>query len=80
MSRQRLTLLGDPEPDRRARLLGPLGRPLVRPRREPRLRRGVYLLPSVFTLGNMFCGYLCVVQAMRGDYASAAPFIGLALV
>jgi CDP-diacylglycerol--serine O-phosphatidyltransferase len=40
----------------------------------------VYLLPSVFTLGNMFCGYACVVYAMRGEYETAAPFIGFAIV
>src|SRR4029079_8822263 len=45
-----------------------------------RVRRGVYLLPSLFTLGNMFCGYICIVYAMRGDYESAAPFIGFAFV
>src|SRR5580693_3268487 len=45
-----------------------------------RLRRGVYLLPSLFTMGNMFCGYACVVYAMRGEYATAAPFIGFAVV
>ena len=45
-----------------------------------RLRRGVYLLPSLFTLGNMFCGYACVVYAMRGEYETAAPFIGFAIV
>jgi CDP-diacylglycerol--serine O-phosphatidyltransferase len=49
-------------------------------RRRPRLRRGVYLLPSLFTMGNMFCGYACVVYAMRGEYETAAPFIGLAIV
>jgi len=49
-----------------------------RPRR--RFRRGVYLLPSLFTMGNMFCGYACVVYAMRGEYETAAPFIGFALV
>src|SRR3954464_10748412 len=48
--------------------------------RRPRFRRGVYLLPSLFTLGNMFCGYICIVHAMRGDYESAAPFIGVAAV
>src|SRR5438876_3650106 len=48
------------------------------PRR--RLSRGVYLLPSLFTLGNMFCGYACVVYAMRGEYQTAAPFIGFAIV
>ncbi len=45
-----------------------------------RFRRGVYLLPSLFTLGNMFCGYACVVYAMRGEYEMAAPFIGFAFV
>lgn len=45
-----------------------------------RLRRGVYLLPSLFTLGNMFCGYACVLYAMRGELTTAAPFIGVAVV
>jgi CDP-diacylglycerol--serine O-phosphatidyltransferase len=40
----------------------------------------VYLLPSLFTMGNMFCGYACVVYAMRGEYETAAPFIGFAFV
>jgi CDP-diacylglycerol---serine O-phosphatidyltransferase len=48
--------------------------------RRSRFRRGVYLLPSLFTMGNMFCGYICIVYAMRGDYESAAPFIGFAVV
>ena len=34
----------------------------------------------MFTVGNMFCGYACVVYAMRGEYATAAPFLGLAVV
>src|SRR5918993_34098 len=45
-----------------------------------RLRRGVYLLPSLMTLGNMFCGYACVIYAMRGEFGIAAPFIGVAMV
>jgi len=45
-----------------------------------RRRRGVSLLPGLFTMGNMFCGYACVVYAMRGDYGTAAPFIGFAIV
>src|SRR5881628_32660 len=31
-------------------------------------------------MGNMFCGYACVVYAMRGEYETAAPFIGFAFV
>jgi CDP-diacylglycerol---serine O-phosphatidyltransferase len=59
----------------------PGGRPgrLGEPGRR-RVRRGVFLLPSMFTLANMFCGYACVVYAMRGEYETAAPFVGFALV
>jgi CDP-diacylglycerol--serine O-phosphatidyltransferase len=39
----------------------------------------VYLLPSLFTVANLFCGYACVVYAMRGEYETAAPFIGFAI-
>jgi CDP-diacylglycerol--serine O-phosphatidyltransferase len=55
-----------------------LRRATDRPRH--RFRRGVYLLPSLLTMGNMFCGYACVVYAMRGEYETAAPFIGFAVV
>jgi CDP-diacylglycerol--serine O-phosphatidyltransferase len=56
-----------------------LRRATDRPRKY-RFRRGVYLLPSLLTMGNMFCGYACVVYAMRGEYETAAPFIGFAVV
>src|SRR6201986_1590769 len=55
-----------------------LRRAADRPRR--RFRRGVYLLPSLLTLGHMVCGYACVVYSMRGEYETAAPFIGFAIV
>jgi CDP-diacylglycerol--serine O-phosphatidyltransferase len=51
-----------------------------RAERRPRLRRGVYLLPSLLTMGNMFCGYLCVLYALRGEFDVAAPLIGVAVV
>ena len=44
------------------------------------IRRGVYLLPSLFTMANMFCGYCCIVFAMRDEFHTAAPLIGLAIV
>ena len=62
----------------RLRMLRPLRRRTDVQRR--RFRRGVYLLPSLFTMANMFCGYACVVYAMRGEFATAAPFIGIAIV
>jgi CDP-diacylglycerol--serine O-phosphatidyltransferase len=63
----------------RLRLLRPLRRRTDRGDAR-RFRRGVYLLPSMFTLGNMFCGYACIVYSMRGEFATAAPFIGFAIV
>lgn len=68
-------MTGTPHPERRLQFLRRSG---DQPRR--RFRRGVYLLPSLFTLGNMFCGYACVVYAMRGEFETAAPFIGIAIV
>jgi CDP-diacylglycerol--serine O-phosphatidyltransferase len=56
---------------------------LLRPRaaaRTRRFRRGVYLLPSLSTMANMFCGYACIVFAMRGEPGPAALFIGFAFV
>src|SRR5215204_6833888 len=48
--------------------------------RPNRFRRGVYLLPSLFTVANLFCGYACVVYATRADFDTAALFIGVAMV
>jgi CDP-diacylglycerol--serine O-phosphatidyltransferase len=47
---------------------------------DMKVRRGMYLLPSLITVGNLFCGYACVMYAMRGDLATAAPFIGVAVI
>src|SRR5688572_4087400 len=44
------------------------------------MRRGVSMLPSLFTLANLFCGWACVVHAMKGEIVTAAPFIGFAVV
>ena len=45
-----------------------------------RFRRGVFLLPSLFTVANLFCGYACVVYSTRSDFDTAALFIGIAMV
>src|SRR6185369_8856058 len=62
----------------RIRAFRPARRAGDRPSR--RFRRGVYLLPSMFTLANMFSGYACIVYAMRGELEKAAPLIGLAII
>lgn len=46
-----------------------------RTQRHKRLRRGMYLLPSVFTLGNIFCGYVSIVRSTAGEFEAAALLI-----
>jgi len=77
MSEDRLPY-GEDDTQSRIRVLTPARR--RRDRATRRFRRGVYLLPSMFTLANMFCGYACIVYAMQGQYETAAPFIGFAIV
>ena len=45
-----------------------------RPRRET-LQRGIIILPSAFTLGNLFFGIYAMVAASRGDLLWAGWFI-----
>lgn len=59
-------------------MINPLGR--RRGDRPERFRRGIFLVPSLFTLANLFCGYGCVVYATRGDFDTAALLIGIAMV
>ena len=48
--------------------------------RPQRFKRGVYVVPAMFTVGNLFCGYACLVYSMRGDFDTAAVLIGVAMV
>lgn len=52
---------------------------LTSPRRR-RLRRGVVILPSAFTLGNLFLGIWAIVSASRGNFMMAGWLIVLAAV
>ena len=45
-----------------------------------RLRRGVVILPSAFTIGNLFLGIWAIVSASRGNFESAGWLIVLAAV
>lgn len=65
-----------------AKALARSGRPSphLRSRDQRGFRKGVSLLPSLFTIANLFCGWACVIYAVRGDFVSAAPFIGVAII
>jgi CDP-diacylglycerol--serine O-phosphatidyltransferase len=48
-----------------------------------RLRRGVYLLPSAMTVGNLLCGFYAILATVKGgvpDLDNAARAIGLAIL
>ncbi len=48
-----------------------------RPRRES-LRRGIYVIPSLFTVGNMLCGFASVLYALHDQLERAAYLIMIA--
>ena len=48
--------------------------------RPQRFKRGVFLLPSLFTVANLFCGYASVIHSTRGDFDTAALLIGVAMI
>ncbi len=60
-------------------------RPFPRPTQTPEdrrgllaqvpLQRGIIILPSAFTLGNLFFGVFAIVAATRGEFAWAAWYI-----
>ena len=43
-------------------------------------RRGIYLLPNLFTTGVLFCGFFAIVQAMQGRFEIGAIAIFVAMV
>jgi CDP-diacylglycerol--serine O-phosphatidyltransferase len=45
-----------------------------------RRRRGIYLLPNLFTTATLFGGFYAIVAAMNGDFSKAAIAIGAAMV
>lgn len=36
------------------------------------IKKGVYILPNLFTTANLFCGFFSVIRAINGDYTTAA--------
>lgn len=53
---------------------------LKRRRDRSRLRRGIYIVPSLFTVANIFCGFQSVVQSTRGHFEWAALLILIAII
>jgi len=47
---------------------------------KSRRRRGIYLLPNLFTTGALFCGFYAIVAAINGHFESAAIAIFVSMV
>lgn len=58
--------------------------PDLKPRKtlfNPELRRrGIYVLPNLFTTAALFCGFFAIVQAMKGSFEQAAIAIFVAMI
>lgn len=47
----------------------------MKPISRERLSRGLFVLPTLFTVGNLFCGYLSIWSSIRGTFETAALLI-----
>ena len=50
-----------------------------KPKRQ-NLRKGIFLLPNLFTTGALFAGFYAMIAAMKGHYDTAAMAIFLAML
>jgi CDP-diacylglycerol--serine O-phosphatidyltransferase len=39
------------------------------------MRKGIYILPNLFTAGSLFAGFYCMVSTLNGDFKTAAIWI-----
>lgn len=44
------------------------------------LGRSIFILPTLFTVGNIFCGYYAILATMNGVFNQAAYAIGIAIL
>jgi CDP-diacylglycerol--serine O-phosphatidyltransferase len=65
-----------PERRQRRKLVSPHGRT----EKDSRPRSGLWFLPSLFTIGNIFCGYYSVIATLKGNYDHAAIAIGVGYI
>ncbi len=44
---------------------------------RPNLQSGLSIIPSLFTIGNIFCGCYAIISSLKGNYDNAAVAIGI---
>ena len=50
------------------------------PDTQKKQRRGVYLLPNLFTTASLFAGFYAIIAAIKGDFELAASVVFIAMV
>lgn len=45
-----------------------------------KLKRTIYILPSIFTVGNIFAGFLALIAILGAEFEKAAIAIGVAII
>jgi len=49
-------------------------------RDHERIHRSLSIIPSLFTIGNIFCGYYSILSTLRGNWDHAAILIGVGYI
>ncbi|MCX7817386.1 MAG: CDP-diacylglycerol--serine O-phosphatidyltransferase [Syntrophales bacterium] len=53
---------------------------MKRPARKERVKKGIYVLPNLFTTASLFCGFYAILAAMKGLFDLAAVAILISAV
>src|SRR6187402_1588194 len=57
-----------------------MARPVPAPKLELARKRGIYILPNLFTTLNLFAGFYAIVQGMNHEFEKSAVAIFIAMV
>ena len=60
-------------------MASPLQRP-AKPAIEAARKRGIYILPNLFTTLNLFAGFYAIVQGMNHEFEKSAVAVFVAMV
>src|SRR5215471_17547974 len=55
-------------------------RPRRQSRNQARIQRSLSIVPSLFTIGNIFCGYYSITSTLHGEWDRAAILIGIGYI
>jgi CDP-diacylglycerol---serine O-phosphatidyltransferase len=51
-----------------------------RPWTKEQYRKGIFIVPSLFTVSNIWCGFFSVSSAIKGNFELAGLLIGIAMI